>query len=351
MNPYETLDYKAFWKLAIAEKDMFEITDIWNPKFDISLKDKVVTYGACFTQYFADALRNKNYNWFSTELAPVGLSKKNKHRFNYDIFSSRTGNIYTTSMLKQWVEWALEIKEVPNEVWEVNDRYYDPFRPSIEPNGFFSEEEVLLSRAEAIKAFKSSFQKSNIFMFTLGLTESWHNIEYDYDYDYEYPICPGTAAGVFDENKHIFKNQDFAVCNSNLIEAIKLMKSVNKKLKFIITISPVPITATNSGNHILIANMETKSILRAVSTKVSRRFNFVDYFPAYELVNSPNYKGVFFARNQRSITDFGVNFVMDVFFDSLDNKFGNRNNKQVFKIKSNDCQIVCEEEILNAFGK
>lgn len=46
---------------------------------------------------------------------------------------------------------------------------------------------------------------------------------------------------------------------------------------------------------------------------VTRR---VDYFPSYELINSPAAKGMFFEKNEREINKVGVDFVMGQFFSS-----------------------------------
>src|ERR1700684_4241314 len=135
-NPYSTLPDTAFWKSAVASKDPSEIRGLWDPKFDIKPSHKVVTFGSCFAQHIGRALRARGFTWFISEPAPKGLSDANQKIFNYDLFSSRTGNIYTSSLLGQWVEWALEEKPVPEEYWVADGRYFDPFRPVIEPNGF-----------------------------------------------------------------------------------------------------------------------------------------------------------------------------------------------------------------------
>lgn len=347
MNPYENLPTTAFWKLSVASKNMFDINGLWDPKFKIQPNQNVVTFGSCFAQHIGNALKARGFKWLSTELPPQGLSEKNAKSFNYNVFSARTGNIYTTSLLKQWTEWALGKAEVPGEVWEKDARYYDPFRPQIEPNGFSSKEEMKQSQAQAITSFRQSIEKAHYFVFTLGLTESWLH-----ESGYEYPMCPGTVAGEFDSKQHKFKNQQFLEILQNLKTAIVMMREINPGIKFILTVSPVPLTATKSKNHVLIATMESKSILRAVAGQLAANNVFIDYFPSYEIINSPVFKGVFFEPNQRNVNLHGVNFVMDSFFNCLVSKFGEyettKTNPPTRKI---DMAEVCEEELLAAFGK
>lgn len=349
MNPYETLPSKAFWKKAVASKSMFDVNDIWNPKFRITPKSNVSTFGSCFAQHIGNALRSRGFNWLIAEDPPESLSPENKKKFNYDIFSARTGNIYTTSLLRQWVEWALEKSSIPEEVWEKDGRYYDPFRPVVEPNGFASIEELRLSQDETVRSFRQCINESNFFVFTLGLTESWFNSEHGY----EYPMCPGTAAGEYIEDKHKFKNQQFEDVRNNLSAAIKLMRQENPRLKFILTVSPVPLTATKSGKNVIVATMESKSILRSVAGQIANNRKFVDYFPSYEIINSPVFKGAFFEPNQRNVNPAGVNIVMDHFFSCLANKFGVPASTKDRPNKSKNDKIpdaVCEEELLNSFG-
>lgn len=352
MNPYQNLEEKHFWKTAVASKNMFDIDRMWVPKFNISPSHKVATFGSCFAQHFGRSLKNKGYSWLNTEPVPPGMSNLSKKALNYDLFTCRTGNIYTTSLLNQWTEWALGAQSSPDEFWTSDKRFFDPFRPAIEPNGFQSADELFSSREQAIKSFKMAIEKSDVFVFTMGLTESWFNLEYGY----EYPMCPGTAAGEFDASQHEFRNQNFQTVFQNLNESIKLMRKANSKLKFILTVSPVPLTATNTNNHVLVATMHSKSLLRTVAGQYSTLRNFVDYFPSYEIINSPPFRGAFFEPNQRSVNHSGVDFVMSTFFQELTRKFGHPPPGTPLppidnvSVNEADDDVACEEELLEAFG-
>ena len=185
-NPYLTLDAKAFWSPAVAKRNLFDIQDLWEAPFPIDPKTVIATYGSCFAQHFSNALVKRGFTWLDAEVAPMGLYKTNAKKFNYGVFSARTGNIYATSLLKQWTKWALGHSEPPEIYWEADERFYDPFRPQIEPNGFNSRDEMLASRAFTIKSFRRSILESDLFVFTLGLTESW----WDKITGAEFPMCP-----------------------------------------------------------------------------------------------------------------------------------------------------------------
>ena len=369
-NPYSTLPARAFWRSAVATKNPTDIHGLWDPKFEILPNHRVVTFGSCFAQHIGRALRARNFQWFISEPSPPGMSDANLTLFNYNLFSSRTGNIYTASLLKQWVEWALEEKPVPDEYWVADGRYFDPFRPAIEPNGFESLDEMRASRNCAIAAFSRAITDTKYFVFTLGLTESWFNKSKGY----EYPMCPGTAAGTFDASEHEFKNQPFEFVRANLFEALAKIRSVNRRARIILTVSPVPLTATNTRWHVLLATTESKSILRAVAGQLRAIHPWIDYFPSYEIITSPVFGGRFFEPNLRSVTKDGVDFVMNSFFADLEAKFGpakeadsplsqiksrmldplghlkNRLNasRPIVAVKHD---VVCEEQLLEAFGE
>ena len=348
MNPYENLPPQAFWRPAVSAVSLFSISGLWDPKFQINRKSKIATFGSCFAQHFGRELRDRKFNWMNTESAPFGLSPENQKLYNYDVFSCRTTNIYTTSLLRHWVELSLKLHSPSTEIWHDNSRFRDPLRPTVEPTGFSSEAELLASRAQAVSSFEQIIRTSDVFVFTLGLTESWVNAETGY----EYQMCPGTAGGAFDETVHKFVNQDFTTVSRNLRFVISKMRSVNPKLKFLLTVSPVPLTATMSGNHVLVATMASKSILRAVCAQLSSEIALVDYFPSYEIINSPAFKGVFFEPNMRNVHKSGVDFVMKAFFNALASKFKVPADapKQLAPAQRNEEEVVCEEELLAAFG-
>lgn len=350
MNPYQTLPARAFWRPSVADISMFDIGELWEPAFSIGPKTPVVTFGSCFAQHIGKALQGRGFNWLNTEAAPDGLSEESARKFNYNVFSCRTGNIYTTSLLRQWASWAMQETTPPDEIWEKDGRFHDPFRPAIEPDGFETPEELMKSRQRTIDAFRDCITQSRVFVFTLGLTESWKNTE-----GYEYPICPGTIAGAFDETRHVFENQSFQEVRKNLGAAIRTMKQANDKLKFLLTVSPVPLTATRSGDHVLVATSYSKSVLRAVAGEVAAQRNFVDYFPSYEIINSPVFRGSFFEPNQRSVNPYGVDFVMSHFFAGQDRQqtgaAPRRTRNDAKRVEADrDPDVVCEEELLAAFG-
>ncbi len=352
MHPYRQQPDKAFWSKTVAVQSGPDLNQLWDPKFHVRPETRVSAFGSCFAQHFGRALEAKGYNWLRTEPPPVGMSDTAQRAFGYNVFSARTGNIYTTSLLRQWVSWAAGNQEMPEEVWQSNGRFFDPFRPRIEPDGFASLEELRQSQKVAVAAFARSILRADIFVFTLGLTERWVNRKHGY----EYPMCPGTAAGDFDADLHEFSNMGFMQVQKNLIEAIKMMREMRKKrgksLKVILTVSPVPLVATATAQHVLTATTYSKSVLRAVAGSMAERFEKVDYFPSYEIISSAPMGAEYFEDDLRNVKEEGVSRVMQVFFDCQSRKFGAQPAPTQAKepIAASGSDLVCEEILLDAFS-
>ena len=353
-TPYSDLSEAAFWRTAVAEKNPLQIRGLWSPKIRFKRRDKIVTAGSCFAQHIGNALSDRGYNWFDAEPAPKLMPQKIRRDFGYGVFSFRTGNIYTARMLLQWLELAYGLRDPIDMVWEEDGRFYDPLRPAIEPGGFESREEVLASRNATLSAIRKAVEETDVFVFTLGLTESWQNIEHGF----EYAICPGTVAGAFNEETDVFLNHNMESILQDMLSVLKLLREKNSALNVLLTVSPVPLTATASGKHVLTATTYSKSVLRAVAGQLSDGQANVDYFPSYEIITSPPYRAMFYGANMRSVVLEGVAVVMDNFFHDQEAAFGVERDdsasaaKPKAKSKPKGHRAVqCEEEILGAFAR
>lgn len=342
----------------MAELPALAISGLWQPRLRIKARTRIVTAGSCFAQHFSRALVARGYNWLDFEPGPVGLTADQKRDYNYGVFSFRTGNIYTPRMLRQWLSWAFELEPQPTEVWEADGRFYDPFRPAIEPGGFASADEVIASRAVTLAAIRAAVQGAHVFVFTMGLTEAWQNRETGL----EYAVCPGTIAGSFDPEAHVFVNHRFAPLLADLLAAQRIMQRQNRGLRLLLTVSPVPLTATASGAHVLSATSHSKSLLRAVASEALQEHAGIDYFPSYEIITHPAYRGMFYAPNMRSVLPEGVDHVMKCFFADQSAQFAPGEAApaviapkpsappEVEDGENPEDELRCEEAILNAFA-
>ena len=308
-NPYANLPPRAFWRSAVAEADRVHFPDLYHPRVRIGTDTRIATAGSCFAQHIARALRGAGVGVLDAEPPPRGMPDDVAAAFGYGLFSGRYGNIYTARQLLQLLDEIIAGAPDPSCVWQKGDRWIDAFRPTVEPEGLDSPEEVLLHRDYHLERTSRMLMGADVFIFTLGLTETWM----DDQTGRVYPVCPGVAGGVFDPARHFFHNFTTSEIVADLDAIRARLHRFNPGIEMLVTVSPVPLTATASGDHVLTATSWSKSVLRAAAGEFVAATPGTDYFPSYEIVTHPASGGPWFEPNLRSVTAAGVARVMSIF--------------------------------------
>ena len=349
-SPYIGLPSSRFWKTAMAERAAQDWAGLYVPKFRISPAWRIATAGSCFAQHIARHLTARGFRVLDVEPPPPGLSSENARRYGFGIYSGRFGNIYLVRQLLQLAQETVEQFTPAEIVWERNGRYFDALRPSIEPNGFGSPEEAIANRRSHLKRVRHLFARADLFVFTLGLTEGWQHTASGT----VFPTAPGTVAGTFDAQKYSFRNFTSEEIKSDFLLFRDLVRRRNPTARFLLTVSPVPLTATASGRHVLLATIHSKSVLRAAAGDLCAQHDDIDYFPSFEIVANPWNEGHFFEPNLRSVTELGVQTVMNVFFAAhgalpTDGETGAAVRRSP-ELQDTADDAVCEEILLDAFA-
>jgi hypothetical protein len=310
--PYRSLPDSAYWKRSVAQPAPADVNPALRGSFVLSARDKVATAGSCFAQNIARFLSRSAYNYFVTEPAPGILPPEHAATYNYGTFSARFGNIYTTRQLLQLFQRAYGLFTPQDEAWVHEDRLFDPFRPQIQPLGFASREEYEADRHHHLAMVRRMVEELDVFVFTLGLTEAWvSRID-----GAVYPVCPGCGAGQFDPERVEFRNFEIEEVTADLQEALALLRNQNPACRIILTVSPVPLIATASGQHALPATTYSKSVLRVAAERVARGLSACDYFPSYEIITGAFTRGAYFGEDLRSVTTEGIEHVMRCFAEA-----------------------------------
>lgn len=358
VTPYSDLPPEAFWRSAVAETGVFGMTGLWTSRWVLPKDCTFATYGSCFAQHISRALKGRKIGWIDAEPAPGRTPDDLAKAYNYGVFSSRTANIYTAAQLLLLTRLSLGAHDgAEPEFWEDAGRFYDSLRPAIEPDGFASLAEARLSREAMLRAFRRSFTGADVFVFTLGLTEGWEHRETGQPY----AMCPGTTAGRFDADAHVFRSYAYPEIVADMRAAFSLMRTVHPGIRFLLTVSPVPLTATASGQHVLVATTYSKSVLRAVAGDLAAGDEGTDYFPSYEIVTGGRSREAFFEENMRSVKPEGVAHVMEHFFAGLRidgaapvrrvKADPARAKRRKARAAMRQDDLACEEAILEAYNR
>lgn len=353
-HPYVGLPDYQFWNKEPGILDASQFDPITQTPFQISKSENVITAGSCFAQHVARYLANNGFNHLITENAHPLFDQEIAFKHNYGIFSARYGNVYTTRQLKQLLQRAFGEFQPKQNSWKAKGTsFIDPFRPHIQPNGFCSESELENDKTTHFKCVREAFEKADVFVFTLGLTEGW----IDPHDGAVFPIAPGISGGIYSDKTAKYKNFNVTETILDLEFSLNYIRLINPSCKFIITVSPVPLNATFENKHVFVSTTYSKSVLRVAAEEVTRNNENTTYFPSYEIITSPYAKGAYFAPDCRSVTPAGVEAVMGVFlsnFSATDATTPVINEdsiqKEVAKHLSDMASaldVLCDEEAIN----
>lgn len=346
-NPYRGLEDFRFWSKAMAGPPPGRVDPVTRGG-EIKQTDKVATMGSCFAQHIARRISDSGLNYFVPEVAPSDMAADTAASMNYGVFSARYGNIYTVRQARQLFDRAFGTFTPQDDVWEARGGaggYVDAFRPQIQATPFSSPEAVRAAAADHLAYVRRIFLESDWLVFTLGLTEGWESTVDGAIY----PLAPGVGGGAFDANKYAFHNFSAAEVTEDLRAFIERVHQLNPKIKIILTVSPVPLVATYEQRHVWVSTTFSKAALRVAADVAERSYDFVSYFPSYEVITSPAAGGRYYADDLREVRPVGVQHVMRLFSEHFFPQDGNLPpvepiGTRVDLLSSRN--IVCDEEAI-----
>lgn len=294
--PYAGLPDAAVWKRAVSDVPGAAVDPQTEPKFRVDRSTRIASAGSCFARRIATALSEAGYTYYLTE--PGGP------------YSARYGDIYTTLQLAQLARRCIGAYVPEERPWSARGRWYDPLRARAHPEGFATVEELESERNRHLAAVRKLLEESEVFIFTLGLTEVWCSRAYGT----AFPLCPGAGIGTFDDARYEFRNLTVDENVRYFDEFLEIAWSLNPALRVILTVSPVPLAATMEPHGVIQSTTYSKSVLRVAAELLRRKHALVEYFAAYEIVTSSATAQDYFDADRREVIDPGVSRVMDSFF-------------------------------------
>jgi len=299
-HPYRGLPAHQFWSTGIAPVAAGAIDPVVSTKFTFSPADPVAAAGSCFAQHIARHLKASGYNFLQAE-PPLSPTEP--------VFSARYGNIYTVRQLRQLLAGAYGLHRPATRVWRRPDgRFIDPLRPQLFPDGFATADDVIAARRDHLMAVRGMFQDCVVFVFTLGLTESWLAPD-----GTALPAPPGVLGIEPPGGEPTFHNFSVAEMRQDMEQFLTDFRDINPAARVILTVSPVPLVATYEQRHVLVSNTYSKAALRVVAEETANAHDNVAYFPSYEIITAPQVRGGYFESDLRNVSEAGVSHVMRVF--------------------------------------
>jgi hypothetical protein len=300
-HPYRHMPDRSFWSRSVSTG--------WNPHDLMTARvpvllasDRIMSAGSCFAANTVPFLEAAGYIYVRTE----SIEETSSDRFGYGRYSAAYGNIYTPRQLLQLVRRSGGSFKPVEDRWHTDDAVIDPFRPGL-PFPAETDEEFDVLTAAHLARTREAVATADVFIATLGLTEAWvSSID-----GAVFPACPGTIAGNFDPQRHMFKNFGVSEIVQDLRDLVDELRRIRSGLRVVLTVSPVPLVATATAAHVVCATSYSKSVLRVACEEIERTQPDVVYFPAYEIITGPQAPD-YFEPDRRNVSDAGIKAVMDV---------------------------------------
>jgi thioredoxin-like negative regulator of GroEL len=234
--------------------------------FRIQPNSSIFTVGSCFARHVEDELIRRGFHLPMRDVA---------------VEDSAVLNNYGAPSIYNELAWAFGERPyvVNDHIVEVSPGKYADLHlsPGRRPQPF---EEVLARREAISNAYRRSAECAVVIM-TLGLVELW----FDTRTGYYLNVGPRPSQIRAEPDRFELHVLSFEDCHDYLERAIQiLIKHGRPDLRILLTVSPVPLTETHRDEDVIVANMYSKSVLRAVAETVIARHDFISYYPSYESV-------------------------------------------------------------------
>lgn len=242
----------------------------FRPKFRFEPGCRVFTIGSCFARNIEEHLTGYD--------VPTRRFSAPKHEWPHR--PNGLLNEYNAGTIAQRIDRALRGTAAPPETLVRHaDGLVDLLLPSARGTRPVTPERAL-ERREEIDAIYQELALADIVIVTLGLIEAW----FDSLTGSYLNRMPPTDAIRADPDRFSLRVMDVDEAYPLLDGAFRMLTDRGKKI--LLTVSPVPLTATFSEECAIVANSFSKAVLRVCAHRLASNRPEVDYFPSYEMVMS-----------------------------------------------------------------
>ena len=264
------------------------------PKFTLSNEDPVFTMGSCFARNVEDSLIRMGVPIVLADFDfPEKYFAPEYNAFKNGMMDSPLRGLAIRSVLNKYTPYSMlneferilrpeNFKDPFKGLIEFDkDRWYDPHTKNLR---LMPLEESLVARDFVEGATARVFDAKAVFL-TLGFTETW----FDSDTGLALNMSPFPPLIKKNPDRFRFYNAAHRDVLSSLENIFNLISEyVRSDMKFIVTVSPVPLGRTFTDMDVISANTYSKSTLRSAVGEFCANHDNVDYFPSYEMIMSTN---------------------------------------------------------------
>lgn len=259
------------WRRFLPERTVTMV-----PAPVVSRRDRFFLMGSCFAEEIRHALEAEigaaqvGPDYRQVAFDPAVASVDNLPDHNHM-------NTYNAHSVLQEIERILGLwTPDPDDWWQVGERWQCPYRRLVFGDSPATVRQVS-ARLDAV--LRAAFTAADHFIFTFGMTEVFVNRRSGKVANQKPGY--GLGGGVEETDYH---RAGFAENLGVINRIVDLILTEKPQAKVFVTVSPVPLKRTFSGEDVFVANALSKSTLRAVLGEVAAARPEVVYFPSYDAV-------------------------------------------------------------------
>jgi hypothetical protein len=270
----------------------------------------VAALGSCFAVEIRSVLRDEGFRvlprYFDLELdlrhERIGRLPDRDNVNHYDTFSIRhefEQAFGERAPARADDFWRIDSPRAREGVGLLgDDLYQNPFRKRV----FADTLDGLSALSTALDdCIGEALRAADVYVITLGMIETWR------DRSSGRYLCRRPDDAHLDACEFVLS--DFATNLDNMRRVCSLLAAHRPGRPVILTVSPVSIARTYTERDIVVANTETKSLLRTVVGQIEREFDDVVYWPSYEVALREDV----FAEDGRHVSPRGVRKIVRAF--------------------------------------
>ncbi len=244
--------------------------------FDLNLNNKILFLGSCFTENIGNKLK---INWFETQINPFGI-------------------IYNPFSVKKSLDLLIE-----NKPFEISDLInQNGLWHSFSHHSRFSgidANEVLENINETLHSSAIFLQKADYLFITFGT--AWV---------YFWQQTGSVVSNCHKLDPKHFKREilDVETITSELSQTFDFLHQFNHSLKIIFTVSPVRHWKDGANG-----NQLSKATLFLAIEQLKKKYPFIFYFPAYEILMDDLRDYRFYADDLLHPNPLAINYIYEKF--------------------------------------
>lgn len=260
-------------------------------KFSINKSHKIFTIGSCFAREIENKLNELEFNIVNFDFSlPDKYKLGGRWAFNEEYkklgFTQESErsilNKYSIRSMIDAIDISFKINDIKivDYLIELQGKFYNPYQHFNIGMGL-NDAEILFKKC--MTQYKM-VELVDFVIITLGQTELWRDKQTEKFIN----GAPPTLGFHKDSSRFEFVMPELVDVKNDLDSLINLIKDKNPGARIILTVSPVPLSRTFAPEDSITSNIRSKSTLLVLAREMADKFEYIDYFPSYEMVTHSN---------------------------------------------------------------